>query len=76
MQSGKTPKMSSLNAAHLKNEEAAYAFVEARVWPEGGFAPIVALWATVARSRARAPVRASTMLFVPQAVHGEGGDDL
>lgn len=31
--------MSALNAPHLHNEEAAYAYVEARVWPEGPVCP-------------------------------------
>ena len=31
--------MSALNAPHLHNEEAAYAYVEARVWPEGPICP-------------------------------------
>ena len=30
---------SALSAAHLQNEEAAYAYVEARVWPEGPICP-------------------------------------
>jgi transposase-like protein len=30
---------SSLSALHLQNEEAAYAYVEARVWPEGPICP-------------------------------------
>ena len=31
--------MSNLSAPHFHNEEAAYAFVEARVWPEGPICP-------------------------------------
>lgn len=31
--------MSSLSASHLHNEEAAYAYVEARIWPEGPTCP-------------------------------------
>jgi transposase-like protein len=31
--------MSALSAPHLNNEEAAYAYVEARVWPEGPTCP-------------------------------------
>jgi transposase-like protein len=31
--------MSKLNAPHLLNEEAAYAWLEARVWPEGPVCP-------------------------------------
>lgn len=31
--------MSSLSAPHFHNEEAAYAFVEARIWPEGPVCP-------------------------------------
>ena len=30
---------SSLNQAHLQNEEAAYAYVEARIWPQGPICP-------------------------------------
>lgn len=30
---------SSLNQAHLQNEEAAYAYVEARIWPDGPICP-------------------------------------
>ena len=30
---------STLSASHLQNEEAAYAYVEARVWPEGPICP-------------------------------------
>ena len=31
--------MSALSAPHLHNEEAAYAYVEARIWPEGPVCP-------------------------------------
>jgi transposase-like protein len=31
--------MSALSASHLHNEEAAYAYVEARIWPEGPVCP-------------------------------------
>jgi transposase-like protein len=31
--------MSALNASHFKDEVAAYAFIEARVWPEGRICP-------------------------------------
>ncbi len=31
--------MSALNAPHMHNEEAAYAYVEACVWPEGSVCP-------------------------------------
>lgn len=31
--------MSPLSALHLHNEEAAYAYVEARIWPEGPVCP-------------------------------------
>ena len=31
--------MSNLSAPHFHNEEAAYAFVEARVWPNGPICP-------------------------------------
>jgi transposase-like protein len=35
----KGSKMSVLNASHFKDEAAAYAFVEARVWPKGRICP-------------------------------------
>ena len=31
--------MSALSALHFHNEEAAYAYVEARIWPEGPVCP-------------------------------------
>jgi len=67
---------SVLSDKHFHNEAAAYAFVEARLWPNGLFARTAAAWIAFPRWAARAPDRHLQVLPVPQALYREGWDHL
>ncbi len=43
---------SILNEARFQNEEAAFAYVEAHVWPNGRVCPHCGVWTTAAHSEA------------------------
>ena len=73
--------MSVLNAAHFRDEEAAFAKLESIVWPDGPVCPIAARWIASIPSRACAPsparstpkassARPQEVRPLPQAVHG------
>ena len=66
---------SALNAPQLCSEEAAFAYVESRLWPDGPVCPHCGTVgeATQAERQKHAP-RPLEMPRLPQAVHGAHGD--
>ncbi len=52
--------MSHLSAPYFHNEEAAYAYVEARVWPTGPVCPHCGGYDRIGKMGARAPGSAPT----------------
>ena len=63
---------SVLNAKALQNEAAAYAWVEARVWPKGPICPHCGGMDRIGSCRAEHPPRPLQVLPVPQAIHRQG----
>ena len=68
--------MSYLNAPHLHDERAAYAFVEARVWAGGRVCPKCGVVIQLPDGRRDHPYRPLQVPRVPLALHREDGDHL
>ena len=64
--------MSNLSAPHFHNEEAAYAYVEARVWPNGPVCPHCGGVERISKMEGKSTrIGALQVLPVPQALHRE-----
>ena len=61
--------MSILSQAHFHNKEAAYAFVESRIWPPGPVCPHCGDCEQFQNGRQKHTHRRLQVLVAPQAVH-------
>ena len=67
---------SALSDPHFHDEEAAYAWVEARVWPDGPVCPHCGATSASPDEGPEHPHRGPQVLRLPQALHRQGRNHL